>query len=130
MGRPFEVVATPKLLGIALETDIDQPQAIPPKPVRDLLVRISEAKMDRIITVDDYKGPLATPGEKHQLILGLFRSIPTPAAPVVGPDLARLADRFRFRCVVKYSEFSRQWSVVALDVGSADAEEWYTSNVK
>ncbi|MCX6629482.1 MAG: hypothetical protein NTW28_17840 [Candidatus Solibacter sp.] len=130
MGRPFEVVATPKLLGIALETDIDQSQTIPPKPVRNLLVRISEAKMDKIVTADDYKGPLATPGEKHQLILGLFRSIPTPAAAVVGPDLVRLADRFRFRCVVKYSEFNKQWSVVALDIGSIDPEQWGTANVK
>jgi len=131
MGTPFEVVATPKLLGIALGTDTDQPQTIPPKPVRNLLVRVSEAKMDRILTDEEYKGSLATPGEKHRLILGTFKSIPTAAAAVVGRDVAKQEEYLaRFRCVVKYSEFKKAWSLVALDIGSTDPEQWYTSNVK
>lgn len=128
MGRPYKVVQTEKLNGVALNPSLGGEPGSDPNEV--LSVRISEPKMDRIIKADDYKGPLATPGEKHQLILGLFRSIPTPAAAVVGPDLVRLADRFRFRCVVKYSEFNKQWSVVALDVGSIDPEQWGTANVK
>ena len=86
-------------------------------------MRVGEAKIGKIITEEEYKGPLVTPGEKHRIILGIFRSIPTSTAAVVGPDLSRQDEyRLRFRCVVKYGEFKKEWSVVALDVGSTDPE--------
>jgi hypothetical protein len=129
MGRPFEVVGTEKLNGVALNPYFGGEPGDDPNVV--LRVRVSEAKMDRILTDEEYKGPLATPGEKHRLILGTFKNIPTAAATVVGRDVAKQEEYLaRFRCVVKYSEFKKAWSLVALDVGSTDPEQWYTSNVK
>ena len=129
MGRPFEVVQTEKLNSVALDPTEGGEAGQEPNAV--LHVRVSEAKMDRILTDEEYKGSLATPGEKHRLILGTFKSIPTAAAAVVGRDVAKQEEYLaRFRCVVKYSEFKKAWSLVALDVGSTDPEQWYTSNVK
>jgi hypothetical protein len=43
----------------------------------------------------------------------------------LGPFLRRAHENQR-----PGSEFNKQWSVVALDAGSADPENWFTSNVK
>ena len=75
MGSPFEVTATPKLLGVAIARN-DSPKGA----VQILRVGVQESKMDKVVTEEEYKGPLATPGEKHYIILGLYRRIPTSAA--------------------------------------------------
>lgn len=128
-SRPFEVVGTPKLLGVAINpSEGGEPGDDPNETLR---VRVSEAKMDKVLTDEEYEGSLATPGEKHRLILGTFRNTPTSSAAVLGNGMARQEKYLaRFRCIVKYSEFKKEWSVIALDAGSIDPEQWYTANVK
>lgn len=93
-------------------------------------VKLFDARLDKIVSDENYHGSLATPGEKHRLLLGTYRPALTEAARVVGPEFTRDYEQmFRFRCVIKYSEFSKQWSVVALDVGSLQPETWFTKNV-
>ena len=127
LGRPFQVVSTDKLAGIALNPNLGGEPGSNPNYTEE--VRISEAKIDKVISDEAYQGPLATPGEKYRLILGTVKSTPTPAAAVVGPNLSTPSVA-RFRCVVKYSEFKKAWSVIALDMGSIDVEQWNTNNVK
>lgn len=136
----IEVVATPKLIGVALNPGI----AWTAKSSNDYLggeagdnpdrfrvrVKVREARIEKVLTDEEYKGPLAAPGEKHRLVLGTFRSLPSSAAAVVGPGLASPVESLlRFRCVAKYSDFKKEWSVVAFDVGSLDPELWFTSHV-
>jgi hypothetical protein len=126
IGSPFEVTATPRLLGVAIVGT-----GSPKGAVQVLRVDVLESKIDKVVTEEEYKGPLATPGEKHYIILGLYRMIPTSAARVVGSGLAIQDEaQFRFRCVVRYSEFKKEWGVVAIDAGSVTPEQWFTSNVK
>jgi hypothetical protein len=135
-----EVVATAKLLGVALNPDAawtakDSEQYLGGEAGGNksfiVRVRIRQATMEKILTDEEYKGPLASPGEKHRLLLGTFRNAPTSTAAVVGPGLAWQDEiSLRFRCVVKYSEFKKDWSVVALDVGSIDPEQWFGSKVR
>jgi hypothetical protein len=135
----YEVIGTTKLLGLA----IDPKKVWTAEASRDfvggeagdpteysVLIYARQAKIERTITDEEYKGPLASPGEKHRLILGTFRISPSPAAAAMGIDLStpeKMA--LRFRCVVKYSEFKKEWSVVGLDLGSIDPEQWYSSHV-
>jgi hypothetical protein len=52
-------------------------------------------------------------------------------AAVVCRNLSKQEESLaRFRCVVRYSEFKNEWTLVALRVGSLDAEQWYTPNVR
>lgn len=96
-----------------------------------LRVKIQESSVDKIVTDDEYKGPLAGLGEKHRLVLGIYRRIPTSAAVVAGAGMAgQDQEKFRFRCVVRYSDFKKEWSVVAIDAGSVDPERWFTDHVK
>jgi hypothetical protein len=125
LGSPFEVTATPKLLAVAVAA------SDPNASVKVLKVKVQEDKMDKVVTEEEYKGPLATPGEKHVLLLGLFRMVPTSAAKVLGSDFTLQEEQpFRFRCVLTYSEFKKEWSVVAIDAGTVNPEQWLTNNVK
>ena len=125
LGTPFEVTATPKLLAVAVAaSDLKAAGKV-------LKVKVQEARMDKVVTEEEYKGPLATPGEKHVLLLGLYRRVPTPAAKVLGGDVVGQEEQpFRFRCVLKYSEFKKEWSVVAIDAGTVNPEQWLTNNIK
>lgn len=136
----IEVIATPKLVGVALNptaawTALDSERFMGHEAGDSndrfrVRVRVRQAKMDKILTDEEYKGPLAAPGEKHRLILGTFRNTPSSAAAVVGLGFATQEEiLLRFRCVVKYSEFKKEWSVVAFDMGSINPEQWFTSRV-
>jgi hypothetical protein len=126
----FDVTATPKLLDVVVAPP--KPEDSPPKNAPSpLRVKVQEAKMDKIVTEEEYKGSLATLGEKHHLILGLYKRIRTSAASVVGGVMVGQDEKlFRFRCVVRYSEFKKEWTVVAIDAGTVDPEQWLTGNVK
>lgn len=130
-GPPFAVTATDKLKRIAVDPKVEDYANMAGGGIFPYRVRVGDSNITKVLTDEEYKGSLATPGEKHRLILGTFQNTPTPAAAVVGRDLSR-QDGYvgRFRCVVKYSDFKKEWSVTALDVGSIDPEQWYTSNVK
>jgi hypothetical protein len=140
-GYLVQVVATPKLLNVAIDPksaytakdaaeDLGGEAGIIPEPDR-VRVKVNETKLGEILTDEEYKGELATVGEKHRVILGTCRTVPTAAAAIIGHDLAPQEESvMRFRCIVKYSEFNKKWSVVALDTGSIDPERWYTSHVR
>ncbi len=121
LGTPVEVVASPKLLGLAIDSQT------PPDGV--IRVRGHTEKVERIVSEEPYTGPLATLGEKYQLVLGVVALNPAPAAAALGPRFMNTG-RMRFRCVLKYDAFKSEWSVVAVDMSSFDSEQWFTANVK
>jgi len=92
-------------------------------------VRVSDPKLGEVIRDEEYKGPLTTPGEKYRLILAKIANNPAAGQGAVSPELAKLLPA-RLRCIIKYSDFKKEWSVVAMDFGSLDPEKWYSSNVK
>ncbi len=96
-----------------------------------LRVAVQQAKMGRVVSDEEYRGSLATPGERHRLQLGIYRRVPTAAAVTVGGGLAGQVEQdFRYRCVLRYSEFKKEWNIVAIDSGSLDPERWFTENVR
>src|ERR1017187_1866379 len=125
LGTPFEVTATPKLVAVAVvASDLKAAGKV-------LKVKVQEARMDQVVTEEGYKGLLATPGEKHVQVLGLYRRVPTSAAKVLGSEVVGQEEQpFRFRCVLKSSEFKKEWSVVAIDAGTVNPEQWLTNNIK
>ncbi len=136
----MEAVATAKLVGVALNPDgvwtaRDSERYLGGEAGDDMTrftarVRVKQAKIVQIINDEDYEGPLAAPGEKHRVVLGTYQSAPTTSGAVVGAPLVRTDEAAqRFRCIVKYSEFKKTWSVVAYDIGSLEPEQWFTSNV-
>lgn len=127
LGTPFDVVATPKLLSIA-DSPSSKVQATNQTEPVTIRIKVQEAKVGTIVSETEYNGPLVTPGEKHRLVLGTYRAIPTAGTEVIpGQQPERT---FRFRCVVRYSDFKKEWSVVAIDAGRIDPESWFTQNVK
>lgn len=136
-ARQFNVRPTAKLLDALADGNVKfreyQAKVLNPEDgsTSSISFPTSKAKIDQITTNDEYKGSLATPGEKHQIVLGIFRDIPASIAAVVGPSFASLQERrFRFRSVIKYNQFKSEWVVVTIDIGSMDVEKWDSSNVK
>jgi hypothetical protein len=144
-GR-FDVAATPKLVQIAsnpndIWTQKDQEEFTGGEPEPSdaywqrlqrmkARVKLLDARLGKIVTNEAYSGPLATPGEKHRLVLGTFKSIPTSAVKVLGPSLATAEESLlRFRCVLRYSDFKKEWAVVACDLGSIEPERWFGDKV-
>ena len=126
LGSPFEITPTPKLLAIALP----QPPAAKDEPAV-LRVQVNQVRVGNIISEEEYKGPLATPGEKYRLVLGVYAIDANAATAVVGSQLsAKASGALKFRTVVRYSAFNKEWSVVAIDAGSVDRDKWFTDNVK
>jgi hypothetical protein len=91
-------------------------------------VHLGDLKVADVLRDEEYKGPLATPGETFRLLLATTQFTPPPKNEIP-PALTSMLPA-RLRCVLKYSEFKKEWNVVALDVGPADSEQWYTSNVR
>lgn len=92
-------------------------------------VRLAELKVREILRDEDYKGPLATPGETYRLVLARIEHLPVASGSTIPPDLDTLLPG-RLRCVLKYGEFNKEWKVVALDVGPAESDQWTSSNVR
>lgn len=88
----------------------------------------ADLKLGDVLRDEEYKGPLATPGETFRLVLASIRPLPPDGNGAVPADLAALLPG-RLRAIMKYDEFKKSWIVIALDVGQADKDEWYSSNV-
>jgi hypothetical protein len=88
----------------------------------------ADLKVGEVLQDDEYKGPLATPGESFRLVLASVRQTSTGKGPIPS-DLAALLPS-RLRAILKYDVFNKSWTVVALDVGLADTDKWYSSNVR
>lgn len=94
-------------------------------------VQVSEPALGEIIQDEEYKGPLATPGERFRLVLAKIQNdFNTPRPGVPAKLLQLLPYPSQVRCVLKYSGFDKRWSVVALDVGWSKPERWDTANVR
>jgi len=91
-------------------------------------VRLGELKLGELLRDEDYKGALATPGETFRLVLARIEPRPERDSAIL-PDLASLLPG-RLRCVLKYSDFDKEWKVVAMDVAPADSEEWSSTTVR
>jgi hypothetical protein len=121
LGTPLEVIPTDKLLGVALER-------IPAKGV--FRVRASTVSIQKIVSEQKYTGVLASaPGEEYQLVLGTAAMTPTPAASVIGSAYASNGP-VRFRCVAKQDAFTKEWAIIAIDLGLPDSDTWITATVK
>lgn len=143
-GLEFESAATQKLIDVALNKsdiwtvkDSDEYLGGEPESAREhyervqrmkAKVRTRHARLADIVNDQEYKGPLAELGEDHRLILGTFTDEATPGAVAAG-ILNEDRRAMRFRCVVRYSQFTKEWSVIALDMGSIDPERWFTTKV-
>jgi hypothetical protein len=89
----------------------------------------ADLKVGDVLRDDEYKGPLATPGESFRLVLASVQQTPPTGKGPIPADLAALLPS-RLRAIVKYDQFNKSWTVVALDVGPADTDRWYSSNVR
>ena len=136
----MEIIATPKLESIALNPDTIWTQRdserflggeAGEKQNFTAHVRHNRAVVADIITDEKYDGPLATPGEKHRLVLGTFRNNPNDVAVALGFATRTDGEPLQsFRCVMKHSAFNKSWSVVAIDIGTIQPESWATSRVR
>ena len=92
-------------------------------------LRVGELKVGEILRDEEYKGPLATPGETFRLVLAKIEHAPVERTSAIPADVGDLLPG-RLRCVLKYSDFDKAWKVVALDVSPADSEQWGSANVR
>lgn len=134
--RRFYVAPTAKLVNMAVECENAKDEcmfAVTEAPVSDALrpftVKISEPRVISVVSDDEYSGALATPGEKYRIVLGTYRRVPTANANA-NPTWKVPEEIFRFRAVMRFSVFTKEWSVLALDGGFIDREDWWTDNVK
>lgn len=92
-------------------------------------VHLADPKVGEVLRDDEYKGPLATPGEAFRLVLASVRHIPSAGKGPIPADLTALLPG-KLRSVLKYDAFKKSWAVVALDVGPAESDTWLSSNVR
>jgi len=92
-------------------------------------IHLADLEVGEVLQDDEYKGPLATPGESFRLVLASIQQRPPTGKGPIPKDLETLLPG-RLRAIVKYDEFKKSWTVVALDVGPADADMWHSSNVR
>lgn len=126
LGTPVEIAGTQKLMSL-------QPTVVPVngQDLRIFRVKIADVTIDEITTDQDYTGQLSSPGEKYRIMLGIFRKSPTSAAAIFGAGLATQAEeRLKFRGVVKYDQFAKAWTFVALDTGLLNTNDWLSANVR
>lgn len=91
-------------------------------------VRLGDLKVGEVLRDEDYKGPLASPGESFRLVLAKIQVLPVGKTSLP-TELTQMLPG-RLRSVLKYSDFKKEWNVVALDVAPADSEQWSSSNVR
>lgn len=127
-AKPYKVVETPKLAEVSINPNLGGEGGGPSDDRYTWRVQVSEPTLGEVLHDEEYKGPLATPGERFRLVLATIQNNPGTARPGVPRELSQFLPS-RLRAVVKYSDFKKEWSVAALDVGSAEPERWYTSNV-
>lgn len=92
-------------------------------------VPIGRLKVGEVLRDEEYKGALATPGETFRLVLAKIELLPPASGSAIPSQLSSLLPG-RLRSVLKYSDFNKQWQVVAIDVGPSDSEKWASANVK
>ena len=92
-------------------------------------VPVGRLKVSEILRDEEYKGILATPGETFRLVLAKIERIPPDGGAAIPSELSSLSPG-RLRSVLKYSDFNKQWQVVAIDVGPSDSDNWASANVK
>ncbi|MBV9495544.1 MAG: hypothetical protein JOZ54_14945 [Acidobacteria bacterium] len=91
-------------------------------------VRLGDLHVAELLRDEDYKGPLSTPGETFRLVLATIKHT-APSGAAVPSGLENVLPG-RLRCILKYSDFNKAWTVVALDVGPRDSEQWNSANVR
>jgi hypothetical protein len=92
-------------------------------------LRPGDLKIGEILRDEEYKGALATPGETFHIILATLRCVPVTQGAAVPTELASLLPG-RLRCILKYSDFDKEWKVVAVDVAPTGSDQWASENVK
>ena len=92
-------------------------------------IHLADLKTGEVIRDEEYKGPLATPGETFRLVLASIQQVPATPKAAISKDLAGLLPG-RLRSVLKYDPFTKNWKVVALDVGPSGSDTWYSSHVQ
>jgi hypothetical protein len=92
-------------------------------------IPVAHLKVGEVLRDEEYKGALATPGETFRLVLAKIERIPPDGGAAIPSELGSLLPG-RLRSVLKYSDFNKQWQVVAIDVGPSDSDKWLSANVK
>jgi hypothetical protein len=92
-------------------------------------LRLGHLQVREVLRDEDYKGPLATPGETFRLVLAKIGVSSARDSSDIPTDLSSLLPA-RLRCIVKYDDFNKEWKVVAIDVASAESERWATDSVR
>jgi hypothetical protein len=89
----------------------------------------SSYAIQQIVTNESYNGPLATPGEKFRIVLGVARSSSNPGLVKAGLTSSD-ETQIRFRVIVKHDPFADAWAVVASDKGPVGGTVWDSNNVR
>lgn len=126
-AKPYQVLATPKLAEISLNPNLGGEAG--DSDDYSWRIRVSQPELGEILRDEEYAGPLATPGETFRLVLAQIDNVLSSETPGVPSELLTLLPA-RLRSVVKYDEFKKEWTVVALDVGSPNSDTWNSSNVR
>jgi len=129
-AKPFKVIPNPKLAEVSLNPRRGEEKATAGGNYV-WLIQVSEPALGEIIQDEEYKGPLATPGERFRLVLAKIENDFTTPRPGVPAKLLQLLPYpSQLRCVLKFSGFDKRWSVVALDVGWSKPDRWNSTNVR
>lgn len=142
----YAVIATPKLVSLVSNPDDvwttkDQQQFLGGEPETlsqyrtrtdksKARIRVYDVTIARVFTDAEYTGPLATPGEKHRLVLGTINAAASTQARAVDTTLRPAPTQMRFRCVTRYSDMKKEWTAVACDLGTVNPERWLSDDVR
>jgi len=91
-------------------------------------IHLGNLNVAEVLRDEEYKGPLAMPGETFRLVLATIGQTSPPGATLPAALTNLLPGRLR--CILKYSDFKKEWTVIALDVGPRDSEQWNSTNVR
>jgi hypothetical protein len=120
-ARFFTVQGTQKLLSMA-DKDKSSDQWTQ--------VHISRFKILEILSEAPCKLRRSTPGDEFRLIVGRLEDTPTDNAKTLGAGYCTTErQELKFRAILQYNPFNKEYSYVVADVGLSDQTGWQTNHV-
>lgn len=93
-----------------------------------LIIPLGTVTLEKIVLDTSYVTPQMTPADKYRMVLGTYHVTQSQWTKDVFPGSKD--GSYRFKAVVKYDPFSKNWLYVGADWGALNNDTWVTKNLR